>query len=65
MATLTYFYESSLYSKNFYTPFKYGLVQAFGFGSLICFALAYLFLAMRIGWAMIYNSVPIGSKMCS
>jgi len=54
MALLTYFYEGFLYDPNTYTVTKYGLVHALGFGGLFCFALAYISLAVRVGWAAIY-----------
>jgi hypothetical protein len=54
MAVLTYFYEGFLYFPNSYAPWKYGLVHALGFGGLFCFALAYMWLAVRVGWAVIY-----------
>jgi hypothetical protein len=60
MAMLTYFYEGFLYKRRSYSPTKYGLVHALGFGGLICFALAYIWLAVRVGWALIYMiSAPI------
>ena len=55
MAMLTYFYEGFLYNAESYRPWKYGLVHAFGFGALFCFALAYLFLSVRVGNAVIYT----------
>jgi hypothetical protein len=58
MAFLTYFYEGFLYFRDSYAPWKYGLVHAFGFSSLFCFALAYIWLAVRVGWAVIYTSAP-------
>ena len=45
MALLTYFYETFLYDKSSYTPWKYGLINALGFGGLLCFAVAYIVLA--------------------
>ena len=54
MAMLTYFYEEFLYNQDSYSPTKYGLVHALGFGGLISFALAYIWLSARVGWAVIY-----------
>jgi hypothetical protein len=58
MAALTYFYEGFLYDRNSYKPWKYGLVHGLGFGGLFCFALAYIFLAVRVGWSVVYVSGP-------
>ena len=52
MALLNYFYEASLYVPRTYTARKSALVTALGFGGLGCFALAYLFIACRVGWAI-------------
>jgi hypothetical protein len=52
MALLTYFYEASLYVPRTYTARKSALVTALGFGGLGCFALAYLFIACRVGWTI-------------
>ena len=52
MAALTYFYERSLYFKNSYLPWKYGLAHALGFGALFCFVLAYMSLAARVAWGV-------------
>jgi hypothetical protein len=56
MVALTYFYEEFLYFRNSYSALKYGLVHALGFGGLFCFAFAYIALAVRVGWALIYTS---------
>ena len=37
-----------------YSLTKYGLVHALGLSGLICFAVAYIWLAPRVGWAVIY-----------
>jgi hypothetical protein len=52
MALLTYFYEASLYVPRTYTARKSALVTGLGFSGLGCFALAYLFIACRVGWAI-------------
>jgi hypothetical protein len=57
-ALLTYFYESFLYDDLSYAAWKYGLVHALGFGGLLCFAVAYVVLAIRVGWAEIYAIAP-------
>jgi len=54
MAMLTYYYEGFLYERNSYSPSRYGVVHALGFGGLICFALAYIWLAARVAWGVIY-----------
>jgi len=54
MVALTYFYEGFLYNRNSYSPTKYSLVHALGFAGWICFALAYIWLAGRVGWSVIY-----------
>jgi hypothetical protein len=59
MAALTYFYERFLYFPNSYTPFKYGLTNALGFGGLFCFVMAYTFLAMRVAWAVMHTIAPV------
>jgi len=61
MALLTYFYEGFLYQRNSYSPSKYGFVTALGFGGFICFAVAYLWLAVRVGWAVMYASTTAGT----
>jgi hypothetical protein len=62
MAMLTYYYEGFLYDRSSYSPTKYGLVHALGFGGLICFAVAYIGLAVRVGWGVIYTiSAPVRS----
>jgi|SRR5579859_296929 len=58
MVALTYFYESFLYDSKSYKAWKYALVHALGFGGLLCFAFAYVFFALRIGYAMIYAAAP-------
>jgi hypothetical protein len=60
MAALTYFYERFLYFPDSYSPCKYGLANALGFGGLFCFVTAYTFLAVRVAWALVYttSSVP-------
>jgi hypothetical protein len=45
MAFLTVFYEKFLYDGASYKPWKYGLINALGFGGLFCFGLAYAVLA--------------------
>ena len=54
MAMPTWYHEGFLYKPESYSATKYSLVQARGFGGLICFALAYVWLAVRVGWALIY-----------
>jgi hypothetical protein len=51
MALLTFFYEKFLYDQYSYRPWKYGLVNALGFGGLLCFAIAYAALAIGAGLA--------------
>jgi len=51
---LTTYYEGFQHFRKSYSPTRYGLVNALGFSGLICFALAYLWLAVRVGWALIY-----------
>jgi len=46
---LIYFYEAFLHFPESYTRLRYSLVQAFGFSSLICFSLAYVWLAFTLG----------------
>lgn len=55
MAMLTFYYEGFLYERSSYSPTKYGLVNALGFGGFICFAVAYISLAIRVAWGMIYT----------
>src|ERR1044071_338645 len=52
MALLTYFYEASLYAPASYTPRKSAVVNGLGFSGLGCFALPYLLIACRVGWAI-------------
>jgi hypothetical protein len=54
MALISYFYEGFLFEPTSYSQTKYALVHALGFGGLICFGLAYIWLAARVGWAVIY-----------
>jgi hypothetical protein len=61
MATLTYFYEDFLYNQSSYSPRKYGLVHALGFGGLVCFAVAYFSIAVRVGWALVYATAHASS----
>jgi hypothetical protein len=56
MVALTYFYEEFLYFKSSYSALKYGVVHAPGLGGLFCFAFAYIALAMRVGWALMYTA---------
>jgi hypothetical protein len=46
---LIVFYEGFLHFPNSYTRLRYSLVQAFGFAGLVCFSLAYLWLAFTLG----------------
>jgi hypothetical protein len=48
MALLAFFYETFLYDNSSYTPWKYGLINALGFGGLLCFAAAYVALAVGV-----------------
>ena len=52
MALLTFFYEASLYAPAAYTPRKSAVVNGLGFSGLGCFALSYLLIACRVGWAI-------------
>jgi len=45
---LIFYYESFLHFPNSYTRFRYSLIQALGFAALICFSLAYLWLAFTL-----------------
>jgi hypothetical protein len=51
MALLAFFHEKFLYDNRSYTPWKYGLVNALGFGGLLCFGIAYGVLAIGAGFA--------------
>ena len=53
MALLAFFYEKFLYDNSSYKPWKYGLINALGFGGLLCFAVAYVVLAVGAGFAAI------------
>lgn len=46
MALLAVFYEKFLYDNRSYTAWKYGLINALGFGSLFSFGAAYAALAV-------------------
>jgi hypothetical protein len=58
MALLTYFYEDFLYNQSSYSPRKHSIVHALGFGGLACFAVAYFFIAVCLGWALVYATPP-------
>jgi uncharacterized membrane protein len=62
MAMLTYFYEGFLYDRNSYSAARYALVHALGFAGLISFALAYIWLAGRVSWAVIYTTAMTSTK---
>jgi hypothetical protein len=55
MALLAFFYEEFLYDNLAYKPWKYGLVNALGFGGLFCFGTAYILLAVGAGFTAIYR----------
>jgi hypothetical protein len=59
MALLAVFYEKFLYDNSTYKPWKYGLINALGFGGLFCFGLAYVTLAIGAGFAAIYRTSPV------
>jgi hypothetical protein len=57
MAGLTYFYENFLYRNDSYSAWKYGLVNALGFSGLLCFAIAYVVLAVAMAKATLAGAV--------
>jgi len=57
MAALTYFYENFLYRNDSYSAWKYGLVNALGSSGLLCFAIAYVFLAVAMAKATLVGAV--------
>lgn len=56
MVFLTYWYEDFLSRPADFKPFRSSLIAALGFSSLLCFAIAYVFLS--IGAATITNQHP-------
>jgi hypothetical protein len=57
MVALTFFYEESLEAPKSYTRCRYAFVNAFGFGGLVCFALAYAFVSLGVAWALGKGSI--------
>jgi hypothetical protein len=51
MALITYFYEQFLYDPAMYSNRRQSIIVGLGFGALLCFALAYFFLAVQVAHA--------------
>jgi hypothetical protein len=60
MALLTYYYEMFLFDPRTFGAFRSSMVFSIGFSGLICFAIAYLVLAVQI--AIAYSSGTLMSK---
>ena len=57
MALLTYFYEMFLFDPTNFTAFRSSLVFSLGFSAFLCFAAAYMWLAIIAGIAIANGSL--------
>ena len=61
MALLTYFYEMFLFDPASFTALRSSTIFTLGFSAFLCFALAYLILAIVVGSAVGNGSLAISS----
>jgi hypothetical protein len=59
MAAITYFYEMFLFDPASFTALKSCLMFSLGFGTLFCFAVAYLVLAFDVGIALVNGTLAV------